>query len=137
MKPTGKFQALLTVETQSCNLENGPQNATYCSKTIENKIIKTDGSFIISKISKEIKEIKLVTAIEKQWKFDESTMCCCLTFSADVETNNLNLNLNFSIRNHKCLKRSNYEFASKFKFILTNIKLFKRKSYQENCIYSK
>ena len=66
---TGKFQALLAFRVDSGDailqqhLENAPRNATYRSKTIQNEIIKTIGSFILSKISDEIKESKLFSVV--------------------------------------------------------------------------
>ena len=45
------------------HLENAPRNATYRSKTIQNEIIKTIGSYILSKISDEIKESKLFSVV--------------------------------------------------------------------------
>ena len=66
---TGKFQALLAFRVDSGDailqqhLENAPRNATYRSKTIQNEINKTIGSYILSKTLDEIKESKLFSVV--------------------------------------------------------------------------
>jgi hypothetical protein len=65
----GNFQALLAFRVDSGDktlqehFENAPRNATYRSKTIQNEIINTVGSYITSKISAEIKESKLFSVL--------------------------------------------------------------------------
>ena len=63
------FQALLAFRVDSGDktlqehFKNAPRNATYRSKTIQNEIINTVGSYITSKISAEIKESKLFSVL--------------------------------------------------------------------------
>ncbi|CAB4020457.1 52 kDa repressor of the inhibitor of the kinase-like [Paramuricea clavata] len=65
----GNFHALLAFRVDSGDktlqehFENAPRNATYRSKTIQNEIINTVGSYITSKISAEIKESKLFSVL--------------------------------------------------------------------------
>lgn len=65
----GNFQALLAFRVDSGDktlkehIENAPRNANYHSKTIQNEIINTVGSYITSKISAEIKESKLFSVL--------------------------------------------------------------------------
>jgi hypothetical protein len=65
----GNFQALLDFRVDSGDktlqehFENAPRNARYRSKTIQNEIINTVGSYITSKISTEIKESRLFSVL--------------------------------------------------------------------------
>ena len=65
----GNFQALLQFRIYSGDtklkehLENAPRNATYRSKTIQNEIISTVGTHIMSKLSAEIKTSRLFSLL--------------------------------------------------------------------------
>ena len=65
----GNFQALLQFRIDSGDtklkehLENAPRNATYRSKTIQNEIISTVGSHIMSKLSAEIQTSRLFSIL--------------------------------------------------------------------------
>ena len=68
----GNFQALLAFRVDSGDktlqehFENAPRNGTYHSKTIQNEIINTVGSYITSKISAEIRESKLFSVVSDE-----------------------------------------------------------------------
>lgn len=65
----GNFQALLKLasdfgdETLSSCLNDGPKNATYKSKTIQNQIINVVGDFLVSGIVKDIKSSKFYSIL--------------------------------------------------------------------------
>ena len=61
---TGNFQALLEFrvdsgdQTLQQHLQNAPRNATYISKTIQNKMITTVGAYVLNKLAQEIRDCK-------------------------------------------------------------------------------
>ena len=68
----GNVQALLDLRIDSGDtkleehLENAPRNATYRSKTIQNEIIETLGSYVLSKISAEVKVSKMFSILANE-----------------------------------------------------------------------